>query len=368
MAQLTREELCAKKEEAIAAFPIQGKVLACDLYGSGHINDTFLLVTEQGGEGRRYILQRINHFVFPRPDEIMENILGVTTHLREKITLRGGDPDRETLTVLKTKEGAAFYRDSIGSYWRVYLFIEDNLSLDRVETPEQFYQSALAFGRFQRDLSDFPAEKLHEAIRDFHNTPVRYQNLMKAAEADKCGRRASVAAELAFAEGQKNFTETLYHAYRAGDLPLRVTHNDTKLNNILFDAETSAPLAVIDLDTVMPGFSVNDFGDSIRFGASTAGESETDLSKVTVDLELYRIYVKGFLEGCEGRLTEAEVKLLPVGAKMMTLECGLRFLTDYLEGDVYFRTHYEGHNLDRARNQFRLVAEMDRLWEEMQIK
>ncbi len=363
----TREELCAKKEEAIAAFALTGTPVSSELYGSGHINDTHLLICrEDNGRIHRYILQRINHFVFPHPEEVMENILRVTSYLREHILARGGDPDRETLTVVPTKEGAPYYRDSIGSYWRVYLFIEDNLSLDKVETPEQFHSSAVAFGRFQYELADFPAETLHEPIADFHNTPVRYENLMKAVAADKCGRLAEVGEEVAFARKRRDFTEELYRAYRAGKLPLRVTHNDTKLNNILFDAGSGKPICVIDLDTIMPGFSVNDFGDSIRFGATTAPEDETGLDKIRINLALYETYVRGFIEGCGGKLTNEEIALLPVGAKMMTLECGMRFLTDYLEGDTYFRVHYPTHNLDRARNQFRLVESMEENWEKMQ--
>ncbi len=366
MATATREELCAKIEEAISAFAIEGEKIYCELYGSGHINDTHLLVTRLAdGKERRYILQRINHIVFPHPDEVMENIESVTGHLRRSIAAAGGDPDRETLTVVPTKEGAAYYRDSIGSYWRIYLFIEDNLSLDKVETPEQFYASGVAFGRFQSQLADFPAETLHEAIVNFHNTPVRFENLERAIARDAVGRRAEVAEEIAFCRERRDFTETLYRAHAEGKLPLRVTHNDTKLNNILFDAATKEPLCVIDLDTIMPGFSVNDFGDSIRFGATTAAEDETDLSRVALDLGLFETFARGFIEGCDGRLTPTEIALLPVGAKMMTLECGMRFLTDYLEGDTYFRIHREKHNLDRARNQFALVASMEEKWDEM---
>ena len=366
MAAPTREELCSKIEEAIAAFAIEGKKVSCELYGSGHINDTHLLITKtDDGAEHRYILQRINHIVFPHPDEVMENVMGVTSHLARSIEARGGDATRETLTVIPTRDGLPYYRDSIGSFWRIYLFIADNLSLDKVETPHQFYQSAVAFGRFQSQLADFPAETLHEAIVDFHNTPVRYRNLENAVRADVCGRAAAVADEIAFAAERRDFCETLYRAHAEGKLPLRVTHNDTKLNNILFDATTKEPLCVIDLDTIMPGFSVNDFGDSIRFGATTAAEDEVDLSKVEIDLGLFETFARGFIEGCDGRLTAEEIVLLPVGAKMMTLECGMRFLTDYLAGDTYFRVHREGHNLDRARNQFRLVASMEEHWDEM---
>ena len=365
---MTREELCQKLDDAIAAFTVEGTPISCNLYGSGHINDTHLLITKKDdGTECRYILQRINHVVFPHPDEVMENILNVTRHLAKGIAARGGDVTRETLTVVPTKDGLPYYRDAIGSFWRTYLFVEDNLSLDKVETPEQFYQSAVAFGRFQSQLADFPADTLHEAIVNFHNTPVRYENLMRAVKADPCGRVASVQKEIEFAMERAEFAKTLERARESGELPLRVTHNDTKLNNILFDAYTQKPVAVIDLDTVMPGYSVNDFGDSIRFGANTAAEDETDLSKVSLDLELYHAFAKGFLKGCDGKLTDKEIELLPIGARMMTFECGMRFLTDYIEGDHYFRTSRAGHNLDRCRCQFALVADMERKEAEMKL-
>ena len=349
---MTREEACSKKGEALEAYSHIGKALSCELYGNGHINDTFLTVTEE----KRYILQRINNTVFPHPEEIMENISGVTEHIRAKSE---GDV-RATLTVVKTDTDETFFKDSIGSYWRMYDFVEGTVARDRAEGAEDFEACAEAFGKFQGLLSDFDASSLHEAIVNFHNTPVRYENLMRAVREDKAGRAASVRAEIEFAEARRDFAGTLARAYEAGELPLRVTHNDTKLNNILFDAESGAPVCVIDLDTVMGGFSVNDFGDSIRFGANTAAEDERDLSLVSLDLELFEAYTRGFLRGCGGRLTEKEIELLPVGAMMMTFECGMRFLTDYLEGDVYFRIHREGHNLDRARDQFALVADMEK--------
>ena len=349
---MTREEACAKKQEALSEYSHIGEVLGCELYGNGHINDTFLVITES----KRYILQRINNTVFPHPEEIMENISGVTEHIRRK----ADDPSRATLSVVKTNSGKNFYKDSIGSYWRMYDFVEGTVARDRAEGAEDFEACGEAFGKFQGMLSDFDASSLHEAIVNFHNTPVRYENLMRAVKADKVGRVGSVRAEIDFATERADFAKTLTKAYEGGELPLRVTHNDTKLNNILFDAESGAPVCVIDLDTVMGGFSVTDFGDSIRFGANTAAEDEADLSLVSLDLELFEAYARGFLRGCDGRLTEKEIEFLPIGAMMMTFECGMRFLTDYLEGDVYFRIHRDGHNLDRARNQFALVADMEK--------
>ena len=340
--------------EALATF-FKDTPKSCEPYGNGHINDTFLVVADQ-----RYVLQRMNTSVFPNPVGLMENIVGVTEHIRQKTESAGGDVARCSLTVVPTLDGDRFFQDSENGCWRLYDFVEGSVTKERVENPKDFYTCAKAFGHFQQMLADYPAEKLSEPIANFHNTPWRFGNLMKAVAADKCGRLASVLPEVEFAKAREEFCHTLEKARADGSLPLRVTHNDTKLNNILFDAATEEPLCVIDLDTVMPGYSVNDFGDSIRFGANTAAEDETDLSKVTLDLGLFELYAKGFIEGCGGSLTETEIELLPVGAMMMTLECGMRFLTDYLEGDTYFKIHRDGHNLDRARDQFALVADMER--------
>ena len=354
---MTRAELCAKIGEAKAAWSNLGTFTYCEPYGNGHINDTFLAVAENG---KRYILQRINHTVFKRPDEIMENITAVTAHIYAKT----GD-ERSTLQVIPTDDGQSFFCDSIGSYWRVYAFCEGTVAKEAVTCTEEFVACAEAFGEFQGQLADFDASVLHEAIVNFHNTPVRYENLMRAVEADVCGRAASVKAEIEFAMARRDFASILENARESGELPLRVTHNDTKLNNILFDKNTGAPLCVVDLDTIMPGYSVNDFGDSIRFGATTALEDEADLSKVNFDISLYELYVKGFIEGAKGGLTESELEMLPIGAIMMTLECGMRFLTDYLSGDTYFKISREKHNLDRARNQFKLVSDMEKNLDKM---
>jgi len=343
--------------EAIKAY-FETPVTSCEPYGNGHINDTFLVVSH-----RRYILQRMNTTVFPHPEQLMENILGVTEHIRAKATV---DAKRASLTVVPTLDGEAFMRDSKGSYWRLYDFVEGTVARDRVESVEDFRSCAEAFGRFQQMLADYPADKLHESIKNFHNTPWRYDNLMNAVHRDPCKRLAGVLCDVAFARERERFCETLERAREAGKLPLRVTHNDTKLNNILFDANTGAPVCVIDLDTVMPGYSVNDFGDSIRFGANTAAEDETDLSRVSLDLTLFEAYAEGFIAGCNGSLSDCELDLLPIGAIMMTLECGMRFLTDYLEGDVYFKIHRPNHNLDRARNQFALVSDMEQKLPDMQ--
>ncbi len=335
-------------------------------YGSGHINSTALVHTEkENGEKNMYILQRINNNVFKDPAALMDNFVKVTTYLSDIIKKNGGDPMRETLNVVKTHDGKSYYHAEDGSYWRMLVFVVNSMSYDKVERPEQFYDSAVAFGNFQYLLRDYPADTLVETIVNFHNTPDRYRQLMEAVKADKCGRLKDVLADVKFATDREEFAGTLERAHAEGKLPLRVTHNDTKLNNILFDSETGRALCIIDLDTIMPGYSVNDFGDSIRFGATTALEDEADLSKVNFDIELYELYVKGFIEGAKGGLTDCELDLLPIGAMMMTFECGMRFLTDYLSGDTYFRTSRPGQNLDRARNQFKLVSDMEAKLDEM---
>ncbi len=353
-------------EEVIRQFAMEGKLLDAQPYGNGHINDTYLLTfgMEQGRE-RRYILQRMNQNVFHNPRQLMENVVRVTEYLRDVITAEGGDPDRETLNVIRTVKGDFFYEDASHDSWRMYLYVEGTLCLEKVEKAEDFYDSGVAFGRFQKMLSAFPVEQLQETIPDFHNTPVRFQNFQKAVREDRLGRAAGAEAEIRFVLSREKEVSVLTDLLREGKLPLRVTHNDTKLNNVLFDRETGKVLCVIDLDTVMPGLSLYDFGDSIRFGASTGAEDEQDLDKVRLDLELFEAFTKGYLEGCGGSLTEEEVKMLPMGAKLMTLECGMRFLADHLEGDSYFKIHREGHNLDRARTQFKLVEEMENHWEEL---
>ncbi len=363
---MTRVELCVKMKEAIENIDFKGSYLDSCQYGSGHINDTFLLrYKNEKGSVTNYILQRMNHEIFRNPEQLMENIAGVTKFLRNKIEQNHGDVNRETMNIIPTKTGCSYFKDSIGCYWRGYQFIENTICYDTVKNPDDFYQSAVAFGNFQCQLADYPAKTLHETIPNFHHTPIRLENLKKAIKKDLLGRVKEVKREIEFVLEREDFTHILMASYAQGKLPLKVTHNDTKLNNILFDRDTKKALCVIDLDTVMPGFSVNDFGDSIRFGASTGAEDETDLSKVNFDLDLYRLYTKGFLAGCKGSLTDTELEMLPVGAKMMTLECGIRFLTDYLEGDTYFKIHREKHNLDRCRTQFKLVADMEKNWEAM---
>ncbi len=345
------------KEHILCHFQLRYPAVSVEAYGNGHINQTYLVKTN--GE-EDYILQRVNGTVFPQPDKLMENVIKTTLFLKEKIEKTGGNPRRETLTIIPVKDGKSYFRDEEGQYWRVYLYIEDAIVLNAVERLEDFYESGIAFGRFQAMLSDFPADTLYEVIPDFHNTKKRYDLFEKAVELDIAGRKEEVKKEIDFIRERREETSILYDMLERGEMPLRVTHNDTKLNNVMLDGKTHKALCVIDLDTVMPGLSVHDFGDAIRFGANTAAEDEPDISKVSLSLEHYEAYRKGFLEGCGGRLTETEIRMMPMGAKMMTLECGMRFLTDYLQGDTYFKVAREKHNLDRCRCQLALVADMER--------
>lgn len=342
--------------EILRGFRLDAEPVSCEPYGCGHINATYLAVTVSG---RRYILQKINHHTFRDVAGLMENITSVTEFLRTKT-----DDLRSVLTLVKTADGASYLHAQEG-YWRVYDFVEDTICLQQPETDEDFYQSAVGFGTFQQLLAEFPAEKLHETIPNFHNTPDRYRAFLETLERDPMRRAAQVQPEIEFALARQSEMAALQTALKAGELPLRVTHNDTKLNNVLFDRRTRKALCVLDLDTVMPGSSLYDYGDSIRFGAATAAEDEKDLSKMGINLHLFQVYTAGYLAACKS-LTPKELELLPLGAKIITLELAVRFLTDYLDGDRYFRVAYPEHNLVRARAQMKLVADMEAHWDEMQ--
>ena len=343
-------------EQVLDLFRLNGRPVSCDPYGEGHINLTFLAVTDTG---KRYILQRLSRAAFHDIPGLMGNVAAVT----EFLAARSPDP-RSSLHLIPTLDGRSFCRDSEGEFWRVYDFVEDSLCLQTPETPEDFYQSAVAFGQFQCRLRDFPAETLCETIPNFHNTPDRYRRFHLAVDADAAGRLSSVLPEIRFLLEREEKAGTLQRLREGGELPVRVTHNDTKLNNVMLDAVTRKALCVIDLDTVMPGLVAYDFGDSIRFGASTAPEDEKDLSRVEMSLDLYETYARGFIPACGG-LTAAELESLPLGAWTMTLENGLRFLTDYLEGDHYYHITRPEHNLDRCRTQLKLVSDMEQKWDPM---
>ncbi len=343
-------------KNVLEQFLLEGTGISCQRYGHGHINETYLVVTDTG---KRYILQRINHNIFKDVSALMNNIRLVTTYLGRQAQ----DP-RQVLQLVNTRGGDAFLCHTDGSYWRVYVFVEGSICLQKPESGQDFYESAVAFGRFQQMLKDFPADTLTETIPNFHNTPDRYRIFHEVLERDPLDRGAQVRQEIDFLLSREQEAGVLVELMDSGQLPLRVTHNDTKLNNVMLDAKTRKALCVIDLDTVMPGLSLYDFGDSIRFGAATGDEDERNLAKIEMSLGLYETYTRGFLSACPG-LTEMEKEMLPTGAKLMTLECGLRFLTDYLDGDHYFANRRPGQNLDRCRTQLKLVEDMEKKWEQM---
>lgn len=345
--------------EIIAHFAFEGEYTGADVCTDGHINDTFFLYYKVQDRTLRYVLQCINHHVFRDPEGVMDNIEAVTRHLRKKVIEKNGDPSREAMRVIPTKEGRSFYRSVRGEYWRAYDFIEGARTYQQVENPLHFYHSGRTFGQFQYLLSDFPAETLHETIERFHDTRKRLGDLLHVINADPKGRAAGVQREIAFILEREDETGVIVDLLSAGEIPLRVTHNDTKFNNIMIDDETGEGICVLDLDTVMPGSALYDFGDSIRFGASTAKEDESNLDLVSLDLELFTEFTRGYLSMARGFLNQAEVDHLAFSVKLMTLESGIRFLTDYIDGDRYFRVEHPKHNLDRARAQLKLVTDME---------
>lgn len=334
-----------------AQFCLEGEVTEICPYGEGHINLTLLVTTTK----KRYILQKMNTRVFPDPDGLMANICGVTEHLRAR--------GIETLNVVPTKDGKPFIKGE--ACYRVYDFIENTVTYQTASDVNAFRNSGKAFGEFQNYLAEFDASKLTETIKRFHDTPNRFANFKEALEKDAFGRAKDCQKEIDFILSHENTYSIAMDGLKDGSLPLRVTHNDTKLNNILMDAKTGEARAVIDLDTIMPGSMLFDFGDSIRFGASTAAEDEKDLSKVHFDIELFKVYAEGYCGAVKDSITKREAELLPYGAYLMTIECGMRFLTDYLSGDTYFATKYEGHNLVRCRTQIQLASEMEAQFKEM---
>jgi len=343
-----------------AVFDCGGKVLSAAPYGSGHINDTFLTLVETDGRQRRFILQRINHLVFRQPDQLMENVARVCAHARAKLLAAGtGDAHRRALRLVPTLAGRAWHVDPSGNRWRCYDFIEGASGHDVVRTPAQAEAAAQAFGAFQSLLADLPGDRLHETIPDFHHTPSRFARFQAALAQDGHGRAAAARPEIAFALARAHEVSLVVDALRDGTLPERVTHNDTKLNNVLLDDVTQEGVCVIDLDTVMPGSALYDFGDLVRTSTSPAAEDETDLSLVRMQLPMFAALVRGYLASARGFLTPKEKELLPFAGKLITFEIGLRFLTDWLEGDTYFKVKRPGHNLDRCRTQFKLVESIE---------
>jgi len=343
-----------------AEFAFDGRIVSAAPYGSGHINDTFLTVVENAGGPRRFILQRINHQVFKQPDLLMENVARVCAHAHAKLSAAGTtDAHRRALRLIPTHQGKAWHVDQSGNRWRCYDFIEGATGHDVVRSPAQAESAAKAFGAFQALLADLPGERLHETIPDFHHTPSRFARFQAALAKDSHGRAAAAGPEIAFALARAGEVSVVVDALRDGSLPERVTHNDTKLNNVLLDDVTQEGVCVIDLDTVMPGSALYDFGDLVRTSTSPAAEDETDLSKVTMQLPMFEALVRGYLSSARGFLTPREKELLPFAGKLITLEIGLRFLTDWLEGDTYFKIKRPTHNLDRCRTQFKLAASIE---------
>ena len=342
--------------EILGKFNIESKI---EEYGNGHINDTYCTETP------KFILQRINTAIFKNPYEVMKNIANVTSHLRVKIAEAGGDPDRETMTVIPTADGQNFYKYDDDNYFRVYKFIGNTKTIEDDKTYDDLYNAGIGFGKFQRMLDDYPADELFETIPDFHDTPKRVEAFKQAVKEDLAGRAALVQPEIDFVLKNAEFASVVVDGLASGEIPLRVTHNDTKINNILFDEETGEAVCVIDLDTVMPGSVLYDFGDALRMGGSTGAEDEVNLDLVHFDKKAFKRFAEGYLSQTGSVLTETEIKLLPFSVKLLTYECGMRFLTDYLNGDTYFKIHRENHNLDRARNQFKLVAEIGEMEDEL---
>ena len=344
-------------KEVSSHFDIWGDFLWCERYGSGHINDTYLAVFNQAGHQIKYIVQRINTNIFKQPEQLMENISRVLNH--SKLKLKGRkDATRRALTIVNANDGKPFFVDGEGKYWRAYLFVDRARTYDVLESPEFAYQAAKAFGSFQKLLADIPGDRLHETIPNFHNTPSRLADFDKALAADVCGRAESAKAEIEFLQKNRTMASKLLDLMAEGKIPERITHNDTKINNVMLDDETGEGICVIDLDTIMPGISLYDFGDLVRTSTSPAAEDEKDLSKVYARREMFEALARGFLEGAGGCLTPAEIENMPFSGMLITFEIGVRFLTDYLDGDKYFKTKREGHNLDRCRTQFKLVQSL----------
>lgn len=352
--ELNLRELCSK-------FRFEGDFVEAVSYGDGHINDTYKVTYKNNGSKIRYILQRVNHLIFKNVEGLMSNIERVTAYLNNTISEKDKENGYEILTLISAlKDGASYHKDTDGNYWRAYVFVENATGHTFAEDVSMLYEAGKAFGRFQSLLNDFPASTLHETIIGFHNTPQRFKNLQSSIVDDVMDRKKNCLEDIEFTQNRAELVHVITDALKSGDIPLRVTHNDTKINNVLLDNKTGIGRCVIDLDTVMPGSALYDFGDAIRSCGSTLVEDSENLDELKVDYERFTAYTKGFIETCGDNLNEKEIELLPISAIIMTFECGIRFLEDYLNGDNYFKVHKEKHNLIRAKNQFRFVLEMER--------
>jgi len=354
-------------QEISRKFQIYGQILHAEACKIGHINETYTATYDQGGVLVRYIHQKINQTVFKDPAAVMDNIMRVTTHIWNKLMAQGArEMTRRVLTVVPTRDGKSFCQDGDGEYWRTFVFIEKVQSFESVHSPNQAQEAGKAFGLFQSQLSDLRGPRLHETILDFHNTRKRFAALQQAIADDRCNRAASAAKEIEFALKQEPWIGTLLDAHAAGKIPERITHNDTKFNNVMLDWETGHAMCVLDLDTVMPGLVLYDFGDMIRTTTSPTVEDEEDLSKVAMQMPMFEALARGYVGAARGFLTPAEKSYLAFSGKLITFTIGIRFLADYLAGDTYFRVHRPQHNLDRCRTQFKLVQSIAEQEEAMQ--
>ncbi len=361
---MTVERSAGELSAIVGEFGIYGDFIDGAPYGSGHINDTYAVSISQSGTPVRYILQRINHNVFKQPEIVQSNIGRVTAHLSTKLA---GHPDasRRTLTLIPTHTGSNYHKDEEGNYWRMYLFIEKCTTYDQIERTEQAYQAARAFGNFLNQLSDIEG-RLEETIPDFHNTPARFRVLENAIGADTQNRACNVQPEIEYVLSQRDIVGRLIDLQSQGLIPERVTHNDTKLNNVMLEDETGEGICVIDLDTCMPGLSLYDFGDMVRTAARPTAEDERDLGKVVADIDMFKALARGYVETLGNVMTRDERANMAFSSQLITLEIGIRFLTDYLQGDIYFKTKREGHNIDRCRTQFKMAQEFERNMEAME--
>lgn len=349
----------------LPCFSFEGTFESAKELTSGNINHTYRVSFRLAdGSLKEYVLQRINTYVFKKPDEVMSNVQKVTAHLKKTIEDRGGDASRRALHLIETVDGGCMVKDG-ENFWRAYDFITDAVAYDRVEKPEHFHEAGRAFGEFQNALASFPAAELYDTIPDFHNTKKRFFTFVQAVAEDKAGRVKELEEEVDFFFDRRKMMSEIVDRIERGEIPLRVTHNDTKINNVMLDKNSGEGLCVIDLDTVMPGSALYDYGDAVRFGASTAAEDEPDLGLISIDLGLFKAFTEGFVGAVRDSLTKTEIELLPLGIKVITCELAMRFLTDYIDGDLYFRPAYPGHNLVRARAQMKLLTEIEQRYDQM---
>jgi len=348
-------------QEISKKFQIYGEILYAETLKIGHINETYTATYDQGGTRVRYIHQKINQMVFKNPEAVMKNVIRVTTHLRKKQEAQNiRDVTRRSLTVIPARDGKCFFQNGDSEVWRTFVFVEGVETYESVQSPQQAYQAGKAFGQFQQLLVDLPGQRLFETIPDFHNTRKRFSALLEAIQRDRFNRAREAGPEIRFALEHEPLVDVILKAMARGTIPERITHNDTKFNNVMLDVLTGEAMCVVDLDTVMPGCALYDFGDMVRTTTSPTLEDEPDLSKVKMQMPMFKKLAQGYLSAASQFLTKAEKSLIAFSGKLITFEIGIRFLTDYLSGDTYFRIHRSGHNLDRCRTQFRLVESIER--------